>query len=125
LRERTWLSRNFYFQKIMNPQVLELLHASASLLAGGLIGVTFGVVQQAAARRYQQKENTGQFNTGWAVMPGSMRRVAALLVTLLLVQLICPLLFSNGCQWYVSAGLVAGYALMLFRQLRQRLANKH
>jgi len=59
------------------------------------------------------------------VMPGSMRRVATLLVALLLIQLVCPLLFNNGCQWWVSAGLVAGYALMLYRNLRQRLANKN
>jgi hypothetical protein len=109
----------------MNPQALQILRVSAALLAGGLIGVAFGLVQQAAARRFQQKANAGQFNTGWAVMPGSMRRVAALLVALLLVQLICPLLFSNGCQWYVSAGLAAGYAFMLYRQLRRRLTNKH
>src|SRR6516225_10250075 len=109
----------------MNPQALEILRASAALLAGGLIGVAFGLVQQAAARRYQKKEDAGQFNTGWAVMPGSMRRVAALLVALLLVQVVCPLLFSNGSQWWVSAGLVAGYALMLYRNLRQRLANKN
>jgi hypothetical protein len=109
----------------MNPQALQILRVSAALLAGGLIGVAFGLVQQAAARRYQKKHEAGQFDTGWAVMPGSMRRVAALLVALLLVQIVCPLLFSNGCQWWVSAGLVAGYAFMLFRQLRQRLANKH
>ncbi len=109
----------------MTPQILEVLRCSAGLVAGGLVGICFGLVQEAAGWRYQKLENAGKFSTGWAIMPGSMRRVAALLVALALVQVLCPLLFANGSQWWVSGGLVASYGLVLFRQLRQRLALNH
>jgi hypothetical protein len=41
---------------------------------------------------------------------------------LVLVQLICPLFFVNGSQWWVSGGVVLGYGSILYRQLRQRQA---
>jgi hypothetical protein len=46
-----------------------------------------------------------------------MGRVAYLLVALLAVQILCPLLFSDGVQWWVSSGVLAGYGTMLYRQL--------
>jgi len=48
-----------------------------------------------------------------------MKRVAYLLVALVLVQIVCPLLFIDGSQWWVSGGVVVGYGALLFRQLRQ------
>jgi positive regulator of sigma E activity len=54
-------------------------------------------------------------------MPRSGARVAYLLLALALVQIICPLLFSDGVQWTVSAGVGLGYGWTLFRTLRQRL----
>jgi hypothetical protein len=56
-------------------------------------------------------------------MPGSMRRTAYLLVALALVQLVCPLLFTNGCQWWVSGGVVLGYGALLYRGLRGKMAR--
>ena len=53
---------------------------------------------------------------------GAGVRVAYLLVAMALVQLICPLLFADGVQWVVSAGVLFGYGSVLFRQLKQRLA---
>jgi hypothetical protein len=105
---------------IMGFQLTTLAKAMLALLAGGTIGASFGLIQQAAWRRHQKLQDTGKFNTGWAVMPGSTRRVAYLLVALVLVQLVCPLLFTDGLQWSVSAGVASGYGLVLFRQLRQR-----
>ncbi len=95
-----------------------------SLLAGGLIGVAFGLIQDGARRRNQSLASAGKLSNGWAVMPGSMRRVAYLLIALVLVQIVCPLLFAPGRQWWVSAGVVLGYAIILFRQLRERLAHR-
>ena len=54
-------------------------------------------------------------------MPGSGARVAYLLIALALVQFLCPLLFVDGTQWWVSAGVIAGYGWLLYRQLRQRM----
>jgi hypothetical protein len=100
--------------------LLEILRSAAAFVAGGLIGLSFGWLQDLALRRHQKREQSGNFNNGWAVMPGSMRRVAYLLVALALVQLLCPVLFVGISQWCVSAGVVLGYGTLLFRRLRQR-----
>ena len=107
----------------MNIQFIEILRCAAALAAGGLIGYAFGTIQQIALRRNEKRQAGGQLNNGWAVMPGSMRRVAYLLIALALVQFLCPLLFTNGAQWWVSGGVTGGYGWMLFRQLQQRLAR--
>ena len=101
-------------------QLVEILRSVAALLAGGLIGLSFGWLQDLALRRHQKREQSGNFNSGWAVMPGSMRRVAYLLVALALVQLLCPVLFVGTSQWWVSGGVIAGYGTLLFRRLRHR-----
>lgn len=105
----------------MQNQLLELARLQAALLAGGMIGVSFGMIQESAWRRHQKLQGIGKLATGWAVMPGSMGRVAGLLLALALVQLLCPLLFTDGCQWWVSGGVVAGYGAKLFSQLRKRI----
>jgi membrane protein YqaA with SNARE-associated domain len=104
----------------MNIQITEVLRCVAALVVGGLIGYAFGTIQQIALRRNEKRQQSGQLNNGWAVMPGSGRRVAYLLVALVLVQIICPLFFVNGSQWWVSGGVVLGYGGILLRQLRQR-----
>ena len=101
-------------------ELIALLRPLAGLVAGGLIGVGFGMVQNMALRRNQQLQQAGDLRSGWAVMPGSMRRVTYLLVALVGVQILCPLLFTNGVQWWVSGGVLVGYGAMLFRQLRLR-----
>jgi len=106
----------------MQLDSFRILDSSAGLIAGALIGMAFGAIQDAAARRNQRLSNEGRLTNGWAVMPGSMRRVAYLLVALAGVQLICPLLFTNGSQWWVSGGVVAGYGWALYRKLRQTMA---
>jgi hypothetical protein len=109
----------------MSIRILPLVWSLAGLLAGGIIGASFGVIQNAASRRHLERQQAGQLNNGWAVMPSSMRRIAYLLGALALVQLIFPLLFTTGYQWWVSVGVVTGYGLLLFVQLRQRLAQTH
>jgi len=98
----------------------------AALIVGGLIGVAFGQLQNVARRKNEQKEQQGKFKSVWSLMPGSGVRVAYLLLTLVLIQIVCPMLFKNGnTQWWVSGGVVAGYGAMLFLQLRERIsANK-
>jgi hypothetical protein len=102
----------------------EILRCALALLAGGLIGSMFGAIQDIAFRRNAKKQQSGQFNNAWLAMPGSMRRVAYLLIALVLVQILCPLLFAESSQWYVSAGVVFGYGWFLYRRLaRQRASN--
>src|SRR5437588_9281130 len=102
----------------MVPQMLDVLRLMAGLLAGGVIGFAFGLVQEKALRRNEQRQQSGNLKNGWMVMPGSMKRVAWLMIALVVVQVVCPLLFRNGTQWWVSGGVVAGYGIVLFRRLK-------
>ena len=103
----------------METHLLEILRALPGLVLGGTIGLGFGLIQTAAHRRHEKLQASGEFKSGWAVMPGSMRRVAYLLIVLALVQIISPALFAGGSQWWVSAGVAGGYGGLLFWQLRQ------
>ncbi len=105
----------------MQIQFVDLLRDLSGLLAGGAIGFAFGLLQQAALRRHQALEQSGKLKNGWSLIPGSGARIAYLLLALILVQVICPLLFADGTQWWVSAGLVVGYGSQLYQQLRLRL----
>jgi hypothetical protein len=91
-----------------------------ALVAGGAIGWGFGKAQQAALRHHQKLEQSGHFKSGWNLMPGSGGRVAMLMMALVLVQVVCPMLFENGIQWWVSGGVVLGYGSVLFSQLLRR-----
>jgi hypothetical protein len=108
----------------MATQFITMLASIAALIVGGTIGAAFGHLQNVARRRNEKRELEGKLNSGWQLMPGSGVRVAYLLVTLLLIQIICPMLFKNGnTQWWVSGGVVAGYGAMLFLQLRERMSG--
>lgn len=108
----------------MLTQLTHMLASIAALITGAMIGVAFGMIQDAARQRNEKRQRTGELKSGWAVMPGSGVRVAYLLVALVVVQIICPLLFQDGTQWWVSGGVVGGYGLMLFWQLRRRMSRK-
>jgi hypothetical protein len=104
----------------MQIQAMEIFRSLLALVAGILIGLGFGLLQNLGLRRNQKLQQSGALKNEWGVVPGSMRRVAYLLVALVLVQLLCPLLFVNGSQWWVSGGVVLGYGAFLSRRLLQR-----
>jgi len=105
-------------------QIADIIRSLAALVAGGIIGAAFGAVQNLALRRNEKLQQTGELRSSWSAMPGSMRRAAYLLVALVLVQILCPLLFVDGSQWYVSAGVAVGYGAVLYRELRRRQSRK-
>jgi hypothetical protein len=105
----------------MPTYFLEFLRIAFGVLTGGVIGFAFGLLQNAALRRHEQLERTGQLKHIWSLMPRSGARVAYLLLVLALVQIVCPLLFTDGVQWTVSAGVGLGYGWTLFQTLRHRL----
>jgi hypothetical protein len=108
----------------MTTQFINMFASIAALIVGGFIGVAFGSLQNAARRKNEKSEREGTFKNGWSLMPGSGTRVAYLLITLVAIQIICPMLFKNdSTQWWVSAGVATGYGAMLFVQLRQRLSS--
>ena len=106
----------------MDLHLFAIVRAVVALGAGSLIGLGFGLLQRAAQRKNEQLEATGRLKSGWSLMPGSGARVAYLLVTLALIQLVCPILFVEGTQWWVSGGLLLGYGWMLLQQLLRRRA---
>src|SRR5260221_3682163 len=89
----------------MPTNLTTMLVAIAALLVGGMIGYAFGLIQDAARRRNEKRQQAGTLKSGWSVMPGSGARVMYLVITLALIQIICPLLFNGGVQWCGSGGL--------------------
>ena len=105
------------------PNMITLMIAfrsATALLMGGAIGYGFGMIQNAARVRNEKLQAEGKLKHQMINIPGSGKRTAYLLVALVLVQLICPLLFANGVQWWVSGGLAAGYGWSLFQQMMHR-----
>ncbi|HEY3756167.1 MAG TPA: hypothetical protein VGL42_08465 [Opitutaceae bacterium] len=98
--------------------------AAIALVAGGVIGLAFGTIQERARIRHERLQAEGKFPNGLTAMPGAFRRVAYLLVALVLVQYVCPALFDpkTVSPWCVSAGIAAGYGWTLFSRLWQRRA---
>ena len=104
-------------------QMMEVLKLIGALIAGGIIGFAFGTIQERALRRNEQRQAKGELKNEWGVMSGSAKRVIWLMVALIGVQLLCPLLFKDGTQWWVSGGVVFGYGLVLFRRLTAKRPN--
>ena len=100
----------------MTFELVSMVRWLVGLMAGGMIGAGFGMTQQAARRRYERLQHQGRLRSPWGVMAGSGRRAVYLLMALVLVQMVCPLLFTQGTQWWVSAGVTIGYGVLLFRQ---------
>jgi hypothetical protein len=107
----------------METPLFTILRTVVALAGGLAIGYGFGLVQAAAQRRNERRAQRGQLRSGWAVMPGSGLRVAYLLVMLAVIQVVCPVFFVDGAQWWVSAGVAGGYGAFLFGQLRERRAS--
>ncbi|HSU54536.1 MAG TPA: hypothetical protein VLT36_10790 [Candidatus Dormibacteraeota bacterium] len=104
----------------MQIQMVEMIRVVAALVAGGVIGYAFGLIQKLARARNEKRQERGELNNGWSVMPGSGRRVGYLVIALVLVQILCPLLFVGASQWCVSVGVVLGYGAVLFWSLKER-----
>jgi len=96
-----------------------LLDLMAGIL-GVIIGYGFGYLQSAAQKRNEKRERSGKF-TAWVMIPGSMARIVYLMVALVVIQVVCPMLFDGEMQWIVSAGVVIGYGIMLYKQLIEKI----
>ena len=105
----------------METLTLSLVQITGALLAGLAIGYVFGLLQDVASKHNARLQREGRLRSAWSVMPGSAGRVAVLLVILALIQVVCPMFFQGGVEWFVSGGVAAGYGFHLYRTLRQRL----
>ncbi len=100
--------------------MMDSIISLAAIVVGGVIGIIFGTFQNAALVRNEKRSREGKYGSGWTAMPGSMSRVAVLLVVLVAIQFFCPLLFKDNIQWLVSAGVLLGYGASFVRRLRHR-----
>ena len=107
----------------MDIHFAEILRPLLGLVLGASVGAGFGLIQQAAQRRYQRKQDRSRLPHGWAVVPGSMLRVAYLLIALVVAQVISPALFAGAAAWWVSGGVALGYGGLLVRHLLQHRQN--
>jgi hypothetical protein len=112
--------RDKIMEEIMFDSVLTSLLPLAALVVGGSIGFSFGELQSLALSRNRERQVAGRLRTGVGLIPVSFGRVAVLLFTLAVVQIVCPILFDGNVRWMVSAGLILGYGWTMLRQLRQR-----
>ena len=96
----------------------------AGSILGGIIGYSFGIIQDKALKQNERMQKSGKLTNGWAVMPGSGIRIAYLLIILLVIQITCPLFFDGNIEWFVSGGVALGYAWTLLQQLRRKLSLK-
>ena len=86
-----------------------------------IIGYAFGALQKKALRYHKKLQEEGKLGSAWSIMPGSMGRVAILLIVLASMQLMFPVFFEGSTiPWLVSAGVVIGYGAELLAQLRRR-----
>jgi hypothetical protein len=103
---------------------MNILLSIVGLIAGGIIGFSFGVIQDKALKQNEQRQRTGVVKSIWTMIPGSGVRTAYLLIVLLIVQITCPLFFDGHIEWIVSAGVALGYAWTLTQQLRRKILAK-
>jgi hypothetical protein len=104
----------------MNDSLIQALITIAALAVGGAIGFWFGTIQNAALKKNKEKYESGKLQSGFGVMPGSMSRIAALLIILVIIQVAIPAFFKGNIQWILSAGIVLGYGWTFVKQLRNR-----
>ena len=105
----------------MKSQLIIFSLGLGALVLGGVIGLAFGSLQNAALLRFRKLQKNGASANNSPLMPGSATRIAFLLIGLVLVQIACPMFFDReGMQWIVSAGVVLGYGWTLLDQFRLR-----
>jgi uncharacterized BrkB/YihY/UPF0761 family membrane protein len=107
----------------MENQVSDIIIMAVALLIGGAVGLLFGYIQNAAIKRNQEIQAKGKINSSFSFMPGSMTRVAMLLILLVIIQLTCPIFFKSNIQWFVSGGVVLGYGWTLLKKLHNNTAH--
>lgn len=88
-----------------------------------MLGAGFGLMQSSARRRYEKLQRSGALRSEWTVVSGSGKRILLLLLALGVVQVVFPALFAVDGKWWLSGGILAGYAVSLYCQFRRRQAE--
>jgi len=104
----------------MNQQIITSFYPFLGMLIGVSIGFVFGTLQNHISERNQKLQISGKLQSGWNLVPGSMTRVALLMVILVVIQAGFPVIFSGQLKWLVSAGVITGYGWTLYQRSRKR-----
>ncbi len=103
----------------MHDPITSFVLSAAGFIAGGLIGLGFGALQNAAREKNRKKQLEAKFGNPWIIIPGSMTRTALLIIVLCVVQSGLPLFFTGPVQWIVTAGVILGYGWVLLKGYKQ------
>ena len=106
----------------MNSSLTNIRLPAGSVILAIAVGFAFGAIQSAALARHRNLQKRGKLNSAWTIAPGAMRRTGFFLLALAVIQVACPIFFTDGrvLPWMVSAGVVVGYGWTLLQQLRHR-----
>ena len=103
----------------MNQETMYTILSISGLLTGVAVGVTFGMFQHRALLRDQKQQETKGVQKRRLVVPSSFRRIFYLVITLLVIQIVCPILFKESAiQWIITAGIIVGYGWTLLKRIR-------
>ena len=112
-------------ESIMHNLFFSGLLPTLAIIIGGIIGIFFGSIQNAALLRNKKLQENGKLKNGWLIMPGSFSRIAILLIVLIIIQIGIPVFFEGNFQWLVSAGILIGYGLTFVKKLKQRASYRN
>jgi len=92
---------------------------------GVLFGGLYAALQLSALRKNEQRQQQGEPVRVGGMVPGSMLRVALLLVALVLVQVFVPDEQKTArFYWSLTISLAVTYSVPFLWKLRQILRNK-
>jgi drug/metabolite transporter (DMT)-like permease len=101
--------------------------ASLGLLLGVIVGGTYAALQLAALRKNERRQQQEQQSPKvTAMLPGSMVRVALLLVALVLVQVFVPEEYKKNPRfyWCLAIGVVVAYSVPFFWRLKDMISRR-
>jgi hypothetical protein len=92
---------------------------------GVFIGGVYAALQLSALRKNEQRQQQGEPVPVGGMVPGSMLRLALLLVALVLVQVLVPNeRKTNKFYWSLTIGLAVTYSVPFFWKLKDMLSRK-
>jgi len=94
------------------------------LVLGIVIGGTYAWLQLSALRKNEQRQQQGQPIRMGGMVPGSMTRVALLLMALVLVQVVVPNeLKTTKFYWSLTISLGLTYSVPFFWKLKDMMSR--
>ena len=98
--------------------------AVLGVVLGVLIGGVYAALQLSALRKNEQRQKQGDPIRVGGMVPGSMTRVALLLVALVLVQVVVPNeLKTTKFYWSLTISLGLTYSVPFFWKLKDMMSR--